>query len=86
MNAGDHLTFNIIDAKTKEIVEQSNIKLARLSANPTSDVFTKLHTLEPDMEVKTKKDEEPQQEPQQEPFPSFNQDDESTSDSSNEDE
>ena len=38
------------------------------------------------MEIETKKDEEPQQEPQQEPFPSFDQDDESTSDSSNEDE
>ena len=84
-NAGDHLTFNIIDAKTKEIVKHSNVKSARLGANPTSDVFTKLHTLEPNMEVRTKKDEEPQQEPQQEPYPSFNQDDESVSDSNNED-
>ena len=43
MHAGDHLTFNIIDVKTKEIVKCSNVKLARISANPTSDVFTKIH-------------------------------------------
>ena len=81
MHAGDHLTFNIIDVKTKEIVECSNVKSARISANPTSDVFTKIHDLEPNMEVETKEDKEPQPEP----FPSVNQDDGSEMDSDDED-
>ena len=80
-HAGDHLTFNIVDAKTKEIVECSNIKSARISANPTSDVFTKIHDLEPTMEVETKDDKEPQPEP----FPSVDPEDESEDDSEDED-
>jgi hypothetical protein len=31
----------------KELVEHSNVQLARLSANPTFNVFTKVHTPEP---------------------------------------
>jgi hypothetical protein len=78
-NAGDHLTFNIIDAKMKELVEHSNVQLARLSANPMSNVFTKIHTLEPDNE-----DTEKDGKPKKEPFPSLDKGDESDSDAGDE--
>jgi hypothetical protein len=65
-NTGDHLTFNIIDAKMKELVEHSNIKSARLSTNPTSDVFTKIHTLRPDTENPNEEYSVPQHQSSQE--------------------
>jgi hypothetical protein len=80
-HTGDHLTFNIVDVKTKEIVKCSNIKSARISANPTSNVFTKIHDLEPTTEVEPKDDKEPQPEP----FPSVDQEEESEDDSEDED-
>ena len=80
-NVGDHLTFNIVDAKMKELVECSNIRLARISANPMSNVFTKIHTPEPDDE-EAKKDDKPKEEP----FPSVNESIESETDSGDEDE
>jgi hypothetical protein len=65
----------------KELVECSNIKLARISASPMSNVFTKIHTPEPDDE-EAKKDGEPKEEP----FPSVDESIESDTDSGDDDE